>query len=77
MKTCILTLHLSEACSLFVVQLKSTNVDSAPTSLQLLHTTIFVGTILSEIFTVDFETFAVKLHVTCHKHAIYDIAFPQ
>jgi hypothetical protein len=60
-----------------VLQLKSASVDSAPTSLQLVHTTIFVGTMLSEIFTVDLETFEVMLHVTCHKQAIYDIAFPQ
>lgn len=62
---------------MFVMQLKSTTVNSAPTSLQMLHTTIFVGTMLSEIFTIDVETFEVKLHVTCHKHAICDIAFPQ
>jgi hypothetical protein len=59
------------------MQLNSTTVNSAPTSLQMLRKTIFVGTTLSEIFTIDIETFAVKLHVTCHKHAIYDIAFPQ
>ncbi|PNF16695.1 Cilia- and flagella-associated protein 52 [Cryptotermes secundus] len=57
--------------------LKSTTVNSAPTSLQMLHMTIFVGTMLSEIFTIDVETFEVKLHVTCHKHAIHDIAFPH
>jgi hypothetical protein len=59
------------------MQLKSTTVHSAPTSLQMLDTTVFVGTMLSEIFTINVETFEVKLRVTCHKHAIYDIAFPQ
>jgi hypothetical protein len=62
---------------LFVVQLKATTVHSVPTSLQMLGTTVFVGTMLSEIFTISIETFEVKLHITCHKHAIYDIAFPQ
>jgi hypothetical protein len=71
------TLYISEVFSLFVMQLKSTTVNSAPSSLQMLHMKIFVGTMLSEIFTIDVETFEVKLHVTCHKHAIYDIAFPQ
>ncbi|XP_021919910.1 cilia- and flagella-associated protein 52 isoform X2 [Zootermopsis nevadensis] len=57
--------------------LKSTNVNAAPTSLLLVQTTVFIGTMLSEIFTVDLETFEVKLHVTCHRHSIYDIAFPH
>jgi hypothetical protein len=74
---CTLTLCPSQACFLRVLQLKSTSVDSAPTSLLLLHTTVFIGTVLSEIFTVDLETFEVKLHVTCHRHAISDVAFPQ
>jgi hypothetical protein len=59
------------------MQLKSTTVNSAPTSLQMLDKTVFVGTKLSEIFTINVETFEVKLHVTCHKHAICDIAFPR
>jgi hypothetical protein len=71
------TLYLCDVFSLFDVQLKSTTVNSAPTSLQMLHTTVFIGTMLSEIFTIDLETFEVKLHVTCHRHAINDIAFPQ
>ena len=62
---------------LFLMQLKSTSVDCTPTSLQLQYMTVFVGTIMNEIFTIDLETFDVKLHVTCHRHAVHDVAFPQ
>ncbi|KAJ4443744.1 hypothetical protein ANN_05522 [Periplaneta americana] len=71
------TLHKVKMPSLpKLITLKSTTVDAGPTSLQLLNNTIYVGTMLSEIFTIDFDTFEVRLHITCHKNAIYDIAFP-
>lgn len=58
--------------------LKSTNVNSAVTSIQLLNdNTILVATAASEIYEVDLVDFQAKLVVTCHSDAIYDVAFPQ
>ncbi|XP_044270982.1 cilia- and flagella-associated protein 52 [Tribolium madens] len=58
--------------------LKSTNVFSAVTSLQLLKndTVILAGTINCEIYQIDMATFNTELLVTCHTSTIYDIAFP-
>ena len=58
-------------------QLKSTNVESTVTSLQVLGDQLFVGTMQCEIFTVNIRTFDVTLHITCHKNAVYDITFPH
>lgn len=57
--------------------LKSTNVNSAVTSIQLLNdNTILVATAASEIYEVDIVDFQAKLVISCHTDAIYDVAFP-
>ncbi|XP_019770665.2 cilia- and flagella-associated protein 52 [Dendroctonus ponderosae] len=59
--------------------LKSTNVNSAVTSIQLMKNDaiILVGTAASEIYEVNLTDFHAKLILTCHTSAIYDIAFPH
>ncbi|XP_050310647.1 cilia- and flagella-associated protein 52 [Anthonomus grandis grandis] len=58
--------------------LKSTNVNSPVTSIQLMgEDTILVGTAASEIYQVGLSDFSAKLIVTCHTAAIYDITFPH
>ncbi|XP_066256318.1 cilia- and flagella-associated protein 52 [Euwallacea similis] len=58
--------------------LKSTNVNSAVTSLQMLDDhTILLGTAASEIYEVNTKDFQAKLILTCHTDAIYDVAFPH
>ncbi|KAL1517593.1 hypothetical protein ABEB36_001334 [Hypothenemus hampei] len=58
--------------------LKSTHVNSAVTSIQLLNeNTILVGTTDSEIYEIDMQEFRAKLILTCHTSVIHDVAFPH
>ncbi|KAF7267221.1 hypothetical protein GWI33_019550 [Rhynchophorus ferrugineus] len=58
--------------------LKSTNVNSAVTSIQVIdEDSVLVGTAASEIYQVNLVNFNAELIVTCHTSAIYDIAFPH
>ncbi|XP_018568693.1 cilia- and flagella-associated protein 52 [Anoplophora glabripennis] len=59
--------------------LKSTNVNSSITSIQLMEqeTKILAATTNSEIYVIRMDDFRGELVVTCHTSAIYDVAFPQ
>ncbi|XP_050433048.1 cilia- and flagella-associated protein 52 isoform X2 [Adelges cooleyi] len=60
-----------------LVALKSTNVDSTVTSIQLMKNLILVGTIGCELFTVRTDDFQVTCLFTCHTSVVYDLAFPH
>ncbi|XP_060519945.1 cilia- and flagella-associated protein 52 [Cylas formicarius] len=58
--------------------LKSAHVNNAVTSIQLRgEDHILVGTAVSEIYSVDLNTFSAELIVTCHTSAIFDVTFPR
>ncbi|CAB3248280.1 unnamed protein product [Arctia plantaginis] len=65
--------------------LKSTKLDGAITSLELMESAaqqgknrmLLVGTRTSEIYAINVATFFPILVVTCHRCAINDIAFPH
>nr|XP_023016817.1 cilia- and flagella-associated protein 52 [Leptinotarsa decemlineata] len=57
--------------------LKSTSVNGAVTSLQLLNqTTLLAATDNSEIYMIRLDDFNAQLMVTCHTSSIYDVTFP-
>ncbi|XP_066999965.2 cilia- and flagella-associated protein 52 [Anabrus simplex] len=57
--------------------LKTAKLDDGITSLNIMGKNILVGTINCEIYTINLDTFHVMLHITCHTHSIFDIAFPH
>lgn len=59
-----------------LVALKSANVDSSVTSIQIMDSVILVGTVDCELFTVRADNFAVTRLFTCHTSIVFDLAFP-
>lgn len=59
-----------------LVALKSANVDSTVTSIQLMNNVLLVGTVNCELFTIRMDDFDVICMFTCHTSVIYDLAFP-
>ncbi|XP_072398730.1 cilia- and flagella-associated protein 52 [Diabrotica undecimpunctata] len=56
---------------------KTTNVNAAISAIQLIDdNTILVGTLNSEIYTINLSEFKARLVVTCHTSTIHDVAFP-
>lgn len=64
-----------------LVALKSANVDSSVTSIQIMGAgnkrVILVGTVNCELFTVRTDDFDVTCLFTCHTSVVYDLAFPH
>jgi len=60
-----------------LVVVKTANVDSSVTSIQLMGAVILVGTINCELFTVGADDFRVVRLFTCHTSVVYDLAFPH
>lgn len=59
-----------------LIPLKSANVESFVTSIQMMKNTLFVGTKNCELFTINTDDFSVVRMFTCHTSVIYDLAFP-
>lgn len=58
-------------------QLKRKRVSGCVTSLQLHSSqTIYIGTDACEIYTLEYQTFTLKLQITCNTCIVNDIAFP-
>lgn len=60
-----------------LVVLKSANVDSTVTSIQLMKNVLLVGTVDCELFTIRMDDFDVTCMFTCHTSVVYDLAFPH
>lgn len=59
-------------------QLKRKKVNGCVTSLQFHgNQTIYIATDLCEIYTLELETFVLKLQITCNSNMVNDIAFPR
>lgn len=74
---CKLETRLATPTHPLLVALKSANVDSSVTSVQLMKNVILVGTINCELFTIRTEDFDVTCLFTCHTSVVYDLAFPH
>lgn len=59
-----------------LVVLKSANVESFVTSIQMMKNTLLVGTMNCELFTINIDDFNVVRMFSCHTSVIYDLAFP-
>ncbi|XP_046394132.1 cilia- and flagella-associated protein 52 [Ischnura elegans] len=57
-------------------RVRCTSVKAEITSLVVINEQIIVGTMSSEIYSIDLKSFQVTLAVTCHTSRIYGIAFP-
>lgn len=58
--------------------LKRKKVNGCVTSLQFhSNQTIYIATDLCEIYTLDLDTFILKLKITCNSNIVNDIAFPS
>lgn len=61
-----------------LVAVKSANVDSSVTSIQLMDDgVVLVGTVNCELFAVRAHDFDVTCLFTCHTSVVYDLAFPH
>jgi len=64
-----------------LVVLKTANVDSSVTSIQLMKknggSVILVGTVNCELFAIRATDFDVTCLFTCHTSVVYDLAFPH
>ncbi|XP_060861049.1 cilia- and flagella-associated protein 52-like [Metopolophium dirhodum] len=61
-----------------LVAVKSANVDSSVTSIQLMADGIvLVGTVNCELFAIRAHDFDVTCLFTCHTSVVYDLAFPH
>lgn len=60
-----------------LVAVRTADVRSSVTSVQLMNATILVGTAACEVFTVGLDDFNVVRLFTCHTSAVYDLAFPH
>lgn len=66
-----------------LVVLKTTNVDSSVTSIQLMKNknggrcVMLVGTVNCELFAIRMDDFDVTCLFTCHTSVVYDLAFPH
>ncbi|XP_025199645.1 cilia- and flagella-associated protein 52-like [Melanaphis sacchari] len=61
-----------------LVAIKSANVDSSVTSIQLMDDgVVLVGTVDCELFAVRARDFDVTCLFTCHTSVVYDLAFPH
>lgn len=49
----------------------------AVTSLKMIGNDVMIGTDECEIYSLNLETFELKLKITCNKSTVYDIAFPK
>ncbi|XP_071443263.1 cilia- and flagella-associated protein 52 [Hetaerina americana] len=58
-------------------RVRCSTVKAEITSLVVLDNQIIVGTMLSEIYSIDLNSFQVSLVVTCHTSRIYGLAFPH
>lgn len=72
----IVDLSLLKYTKLF--QLKRKKVNGCVTSLQFhSHQTIYIATDLCEIYTLELQTFVLKLQITCNSSMVNDIGFPR
>lgn len=59
-------------------QLKRKKVNGCVTSLQFhSNQTIYIATDLCEIYTLELQTFILKLQITCNSSIVNDIVFPR
>lgn len=72
------TTRLATPTRPLLVAVKSANVDSSVTSIQLMADGIvLVGTVNCELFAVRARDFDVTCLFTCHTSVVYDLAFPH
>jgi len=60
-----------------LVAVRTADVCSSVTSIQLMDAAILVGTVACELFTVGLDDFNVMRLFTCHTSAVHDLAFPH
>ncbi|XP_015380086.1 PREDICTED: cilia- and flagella-associated protein 52-like [Diuraphis noxia] len=72
------TTRLATPTRPLLVAVKSANVDSSVTSIQLMNDgVVLVGTVNCELFAVRAHDFDVTCLFTCHTSVVYDLAFPH
>lgn len=65
-------------CQSINFQLKRKKVNGCVTSLQFHgHQTIYIATDLCEVYTLEVQTFVLKLQITCNSSIVNDIVFPR